>query len=137
LFVRMALALPVLEPPVLDGIAEFLQAYADFLISPEPSRKLSKRIDRLRTQVFAKDWPSHDWVTVALSSEKFDLTPWNLEGKLADWMKEEMGICRLPTAALALMPVYPAYEPLDPLQALVKNQSIQKECLRLIRELPE
>jgi AraC-like DNA-binding protein len=136
-FVRMALELPVLEPRVLQGIEEFLGFYAEFLLEPRPDSKLSRKVDRIRTDVFTKLWPSHDWALLALSSDKFHLTPWTLEGKLSDWMKEEMGICRLPTTALALMPVHPGYEPLDPLEALVRNRRIQQECLKLALDMPE
>ena len=40
----------------------------------------------LARKVFDRLWPIDDWVRLAISSEKFQLNPWGLEGELADWM---------------------------------------------------
>jgi AraC-like DNA-binding protein len=52
-------------------------------------------------------------------------------------MKEGLGISRLPTTAMALMPLDSRSAPLDWVQALVRNQRIQRACIAFARELPE
>ena len=135
-FVRMALSLPVLAPEVVEGLGEFVKLYAKFL-GARDEETLHQQIDEVNGQVFDRLWPIDDWVRLAISSEKFQLTPWGLEGELAEWMKTGMGITRLPTTAMALMPVDPAGSELDPTQLLVRNAEIQRACVAFARELTE
>jgi AraC-like DNA-binding protein len=135
-FVRMALRIPVIEAPVLEAIEEFLGLFAELVASDHGDMRLHERVKKLKREVFDRAWPNLDWVHRATSSETF-LTPWYHEGKLEEWRSEEMGMCRLPTTALALMPVYPKNHTLDPVQTMVKNAQIQRACLRFAAQMPE
>jgi AraC-like DNA-binding protein len=136
-FVRMALGVPVLEPPLLQAVQEFIKLHAAFLTSSEDRGEIQRRVDTLNRDFFAQLWPIEDWIDSAISPEKFQITPWYHDRKLTDWMKEGLGIQRLPTTALALMPVDARTDPLDPVQTLVRNAGIQRACLALAREMPE
>lgn len=136
-FVRMALRIPVIEPQVLKGIEEFLGLFSELVSTDHADQRLADRVKKLKRDVFDRAWPNLDWVDRAVSSEKFQLTPWYHEGKLEEWRSEEMGICRLPTTAMALMPVYPKNQTLDPVQTMVKNAQIQRACVRFASTLPE
>jgi AraC-like DNA-binding protein len=135
-FVRMALTLPVLEQDVIEALGEFMQLYTQFL-GARDEETIHTQVDELNGRVFDRLWPIDDWVRLAISSEKFQLTPWGLEGELADWMKTGMGISRLPTTAMALMPVDPPNSKLDPTQLLVRNAEIQRACVAFARNLSE
>lgn len=138
-FVRMIIKLPVLEPQLLDAVKEFVLLHATFLSekSAGKERELQKRIDDLNREVISKLWPIADWVDSVISSDKFSVPPWHFEGKITDWIREGMGISRLPTTAMALMPLDSRTESLDPVQTLVRNARIQRECIRFARELDE
>ena len=136
-FVRMALALPVLAPPVLEAITRFAELYAEHLRGDVKAGATQEQVDRLNRESLSRSWPIEDWVESVLHEDKFHLAPWRLEGGLTDWMKEGMGIDRLPTTALALMPLDARQAQLDPLQTLVRNAAIQRVCIELARELPE
>lgn len=136
-FVRMALALPILEHELLDAYQEFLQRYAEFLTGRRDGIEIQERIDQLNRETLSRLWPIETWVESAIDADKFQLTPWRLEGKLADWMKEGLGINRLPTTAIALMPLDTRTAPLDWVQTLVRNARIQRACIAFARELPE
>jgi AraC-like DNA-binding protein len=136
-FVRMALKLPVLDQQVLRGLEEFCSTFAQLLTQDHGALKLYDRIKRLKRETFDRLWPNNDWVDRATTPEKFALTPWYHEGKLEDWRSEEMGICRLPTTAMALMPVDPRNQALDPVQIMVRNYQIQRECMALVSNMPE
>jgi AraC-like DNA-binding protein len=136
-FVRMALTVPVLEEPLLGAVQEFMKLYSAFLTSGEDRGEIQRRVDGLNRQYFSQLWPIEDWIDSAISPEKFQITPWYYERKLTDWMKEGLGIMRLPTTALALMPVDSRTEPLDPVQTLVRNFAIQRACVAFAREMPE
>jgi AraC-like DNA-binding protein len=136
-FVRMALDLPILEDELLAAYKELLAHYADFLTGREEGTALQQRIDQLNGETISRLWPIETWVDAAIDPDKFQLTPWRLEGKLTDWMKEGLGINRLPTTAIALMPLDSRAAPLDWVQTLVRNAQIQRACIQFARELPE
>ena len=147
-FVRMVLTLPTIEDPLLDAVESFMRLYATFLTDREQESgsstgngvlpgALSEAVDALNRDYFSNYWPIEDWVGSAISADKFQLTPWHHEGRLTDWMKEGLGIERLPTTALALMPVDPPDEAMDPMRTLVRNAQIQRACLAFARKMPE
>ncbi|MES1187810.1 MAG: AraC family transcriptional regulator [Myxococcales bacterium] len=136
-FVRMALRIPVIEAPVLKALEELLALLSELVSTDHADVKLHERVKKLRREVFDRAWPNNDWVDRATSSEEFLLTPWYHEGKREDWRSEEMGICRLPTTAMALMPVYPKNQTLDPVQTMVNNARIQRACIRFASQMPE
>ena len=136
-FVRMALALPILEDELLDAYQQFLADYADFLAGREEGAATQDKIDRLNRESLSRLWPIETWVQSAIDPDKFKLTPWRLDGKLADWMKEGLGIGRLPTTAMAIMPLDSRTAPLDWVQTLVRNARIQRACIAFARQQPE
>lgn len=136
-FVRMALDLPILEPELLAAYQRFLGECAALFTGGCDGAAAQERIDALNRDTLSRLWPIETWVDVAIHPDKFQLTPWRLDGRLADWMKEGLGISRLPTTAIALMPLDSRSAPLDWVQTLVRNQRIQRACIAFARELPD
>ncbi len=136
-FVEMALGLPVLETDLLKSVKSFVKLYGEFLAGKGRGSSIQKKVDRLNRDAISLLWPIDDSVNSVISSDKFRLPPWYYDGELADWIKEDMGISRLPTTAMALMPVDDRIEALDPVQALVRNAEIQRECVAFVRSMPE
>jgi len=135
-FVRMALRLPVLEGELLSAVSRFAELYGQYLVA-DAGVGVQEEIDALNREYFAPLWPVTDWVDSVISYDKFQLPPWHYDGELSEWIKEGIGIDRLPTTAIALMPRDHAREPLDPVQTLVRNAAIQRACIALARALPE
>lgn len=135
-FTKMALSLPVLNDEAVEALGEFAELYAKS-IGGSFDDGIHERVDALNEGVLDRLWPIDDWVRLALSEEKFQLTPWNLEGSLTPWMKEGMGISRLPTTAMALMPVDPPSSTLDPTQLLIRNAELQRAVIAFVRAMPE
>ena len=136
-FVQMNLGLPVLDDTSVDALIEFLELYGALVSGQTAQPTLAPAVDELNRTVFSRMWPIEDWIVSAISADKFHLTPWQHEGKLTSWMREGMGIDRLPTTAMTLMPVDSRAEALDPLRTLVRNTSIQRACIALAREMSE
>jgi len=134
-FVKMALQLPIIREPVLRGLEQLCLLFSQYLTRSELPTDHHKRVDQVRREFFVQDWPNLDWVYSAVSSEKFRLTPWYHEGKLADWMREEMKIERLPTTVIALMPLDPPDEERDGVETLVRNFTLQRELIRSTFEM--
>ena|GEM_PF-456819 len=136
-FVRMALRLPVIDASVMPAMEEFMGLFSQLLTEDHANLKIHERVKRLKKDVFDRAWPNNDWVDRSVTPEKFALTPWYYEGKLSEWRSEEMGICRLPTTVMALMPVDPRNQALDPVQVMVRNYQIQRECVAFASQMPE
>lgn len=139
-FVRMALTVPVLEPPLIDAVSELMSIYGAFLTcqcGDDGGAALRERVSELASAAFSPLWPVRDLVDSALCSDKFLLPHWQYEGELRPWQKEGMGIERLPTTAMALMPLDPPDAPLDPLKTLLRNARLQTACVRLARDMRE
>ena len=52
-------------------------------------------------------------------------------------MKEGLGIERLPTTAMTLMPIDPPDEAVEPMRTLVRNAQIQRAVIAFARSMPE
>jgi len=136
-FVRMALDLPVLDAPLEKAVEEFMRLWGLYLAGSDDDDALASRLNEINREVFSNHWPIDDWVDNVISPDKFQLLPWYYEGKLTDWMKEGLGISRLPTTALALMPIDARTETMDPVQALVRNAQIQRAVIAFTRKMPD
>src|SRR5690606_33693221 len=135
-FVKMALQLPIIREPVIDGLEALCGLFSQFLTRDKVGPDHHQAVDRVRREVFVKHWPNIDWVYSAVSSEKFRLTPWYHEGSLAEWMREEMKIQRLPTTVMALMPLDSPDEERDTVQLMVRNYALQRHLIRATFEMP-
>lgn len=135
-FVRMALKLPIIPEPVLLGLQQFCLHYSQYLTRVDLPPDHHVKVDEVRRRQFVHHWPNLDWVESAISSEKYRLTPWYHEGKLSDWMREEMKIERLPTTVMALMPIEAPDEERDAVETLVRTATLQRELMRHSFELP-
>jgi AraC-like DNA-binding protein len=135
-FVKMALELPILVEPVLEGLEKLCELFSEYLTRTGTREGHHQAVDKVRREVFVKHWPNTDWVHSAVSSEKFRLTPWYHEGSLAEWMREEMKIQRMPTTVMTLMPLDAPDEECDTVQRLVRNCSLQRELIAATFDMP-
>ncbi len=135
-FVKMALQLPIIQEPVLEGLERLCELFSQYLTSTHIAEEHHQQVDKVRREVFVKHWPNTDWIYSAVSSEKFRLTPWYHEGSLAEWMREEMKIERLPTTVMALMPLDSPEEERDTVQLMVRNFGLQRALIEATFDMP-
>ncbi|NLN62911.1 MAG: helix-turn-helix transcriptional regulator [Myxococcales bacterium] len=136
-FVRMHLSLPVFCPDLLRAVKRFIKLWGDYIHYGDDDGSIRDEIHALNSDEFARFWPIRDWIDSVLSPNKFLPPPWHYLGHLTDWMKVGMGINTLPTTVMAIMPVDIRDEPIDPVDALVRNAQIQRACITFAREMPE
>ena len=138
-YVKMALKFPVFDEILLKGIKEFIECYVDFLMGHQDGPPLYPKVDKLRQEVFAKRLPNSTWVQEALGLEKLIPPPWAWysDHQLAPWMKEELGIDRIPNTVMAMMPVQMPGEGMDPVKTLIRNYHIQRECFSFSKKVPQ
>ena len=135
-YVRMALSLPVLEREIFGAVRDFVKKYAAYLAG-EKGDRLRRQVEALNKDYFTRLWPITEWIDSVISPDKFQLPPWYYEGKLTSWVREALGINRLPTTVLALMPLDARNEPQDPVRVLIRNVQIQRQCIAFSRDMPE
>jgi AraC-like DNA-binding protein len=137
-YVRMALRLAVLDDTLLEGVCEFLEYYASFLTGQNRFKALHKHVDQLRRKVFAVKLPNPSWTQEALGFEKLIPPPWDwyADRQLAPWMKEELGISRIPTVVIAIMPLR-GRKGSDTVQTLIQNYQIQRESFQFAKTLSQ
>ncbi len=113
-----------------------MKKFAAYL-SGDMGDRLGREVEALNRRYFTRLWPVTEWIDSVISPDKFQQPPWYYEGKFAGWIREELGLSRLPTTVLALMPRDPKNEPQDPVRVLLRNALIQRQCLAFSRDLPE
>jgi len=57
-FVRMCLRTPVIEPPVLKAIEEFLGLFSELVSTDHAEVRLHERVKKLKREVFDRAWPN-------------------------------------------------------------------------------
>ncbi len=138
-YARMAVQLPVLDAELLKAVVEFYRLYIFHLIDRKGKPPLHEKVDQLRRKVFSARLPNSSWVGEALGMEKLIPTPWAwyANQELAPWMKEELGISRIPTQVIAVMPLNAGRDGGDPVRTLLQNDSIQRECFLFAKTLTQ
>ena len=141
-FARMVLRLPVMGPDLLEAMNHFTALYTRHLANANtpdhPAEEtIAAEIDAVNRDQLSTLWPIDHWVQSVIQPDKFLLPPWYFEGELVDWVKEAIGIRRLPTTAMTLMPLDSRANKLDWVQTLIRNAQIQRECIAFARQLPE
>jgi AraC-like DNA-binding protein len=135
-FVRTALALPVVDDAVLSVLFQLLEEYAHLLTGCDRDLAFHRRVRSLNRDAFSALWPIEDWVRDAMSPDCFHLTPWYRRERFDARMREGMGIARLPTTVMSLMPLDDRCAGMDPVETLVRNAQVQRACLTKVRDMP-
>lgn len=143
-YVRMALSLPVYEDRLFRGVWDFLEALVSFLGGKLDKEPFHEKVDDLRRKVFAQELPNEPWFRDAIGTERLIPAPWDwyADRQLALWMREELGITRIPNQVIAVMPLIPSGGQArgvnrDPAEALVLQDRVQRACRRFAAKLPE
>ncbi len=133
-YVRVALNTPILDEEGLKGCVQVMELLARFMTEPKVPDIL-KELDRLKLDVFARQLPHPYWVNWAIGIDKFFSKP-EKGYVIPQWTKEEVGIKRIPTVVVALMPKKPGSNT-GPLDVLCLAKKFQRECFLATREMKE
>ncbi|HJT23740.1 MAG TPA: AraC family transcriptional regulator [bacterium] len=133
-FTRAALDSPVLDSQGLEAytrVMELLVLWMAGTRDPEIGREL----DRLRVDVLSRQLPHPYWVDWAIGRNKFFAMP--AKGyTVPQWVKEEVGVSRVPTVVAALMPQKPGMGA-GSLEILCQARRFQHECYLAARQWGE
>jgi AraC-like DNA-binding protein len=136
-YVRTALETPLLEGAVLKAYLEVLELYAGVLENRLNRESASQRMEELRRDVFSKNFPHNYWVKAVIQSEPYADLPWGWTGGLSQWEREEIGINRIPTVVIAVMPTESSRASGDGVQSLFDASLIQRQSFLFAKTLPQ
>ncbi len=134
-FVRIALETPVLEG---DGYLAYREAMEIFsrILSGEKPRSKKDHLRELKVKVFSKIFPHSFWMDWALVRKPV-MQPWGIEVQELDWVREEIGITRIPTTVIAAIPIKPSGGKIDPVAEMLRIHSLQRLSFDFAKTLPQ
>lgn len=133
-FTRVALNSPVLDPKGLEAYIRLMELLVKW-VTESRVPGIGRELDRLRVEVFARQLPHPYWVDWAVGRDKFFAKP-DKGYAIPRWVKEEVGISRVPTVVAALMPRKPGFNA-GSLEVLCQARQFQHECYVTTREWGE
>jgi AraC-like DNA-binding protein len=137
-YVRVALGTPILDGPLLPAYEEALGLFSRILTREAAGIDPYRRLRRLMVEVFARRMPHGFFLGWALGLPTLQSTPpWGREVPRWDWVREEIGLTRIPTTVLAVAPAPSPARRLDPVEDRVRIRRLQRESFQFARTLPQ
>ncbi len=137
-FVRAVLDMPVLDGPLLAAYQESLELFANLLAEEMDDEAVAVRTQKLLVDVFSKGMPHSYWMDWALGRPTSEPVPaWGRWVGDWDWVQEEIGIHRVPTTVLTVMPLRPGGVTQDWTEEMLRIYRLQRRAFRFAQTLPE
>ncbi len=137
-FVQTLLEIPVLEGPLLVAYQEAFELYARILAEDGDEKSHRARLLYLLNRVFSKSCPHSYFLSWALSQPTAESMPaWGPRIAQWSWVRNEIGISRVPTTVIAVIPRRLPGKPVDPVETAVRIRRFQRRSFQFARSLPE
>lgn len=133
-FTQVALRAPILDAKGLDAYVRLMELLV-LWVTEDRVPGIGRELDRLRIDVFSRQLPHPYWVDWAVGRDKFFAMP-EKGYTVPPWVREEVGVSRVPTVVAALMPRKPSFRA-SSLELLCQARRFQNECYRAAREAGE
>jgi AraC-like DNA-binding protein len=136
-FTRILLDIPVLDEPLLKAYQETLELFAEILAGEKELKPIHARMNYLLKNVIPKKMPHSFFMAWALGQPTSESVPtWSREIEEWEWIREEIGISRVPTTVIAVIPRSTSV-PLDPLAEALRIYRFQRHCFHFSKTLRE
>jgi AraC-like DNA-binding protein len=137
-FTRALLETPVLEGPLLSAYRECLEVFARLLVEELDSADAQKKLFQLLNGVISKGLPHSYWMDWALGQPADEPVPyWHRWVEDWDWTRDEIGISRVPTTVLTVMPQRPAGRAADWTEDILQIYRLQRRAFRFGQTIPQ
>lgn len=104
-FVKVLLETPVLDSPLLSAYQESLELFARLLADAQDIEAITQRVTQLLSEIISKRLPHYCWMDWVLGRPTTEAVPiWSREMETWDWTRYEIGITRIPTTVLSVIP---------------------------------
>jgi hypothetical protein len=130
------LELPVLEGPLAGAFQESLELFAALLGGGDDPEEIERRLWRLIYEVFSKRLPHSFWMDWALQRPTSEsVPPWTERIVQWRWTRDEIGLTRVPTTVLAVIPQRRPKD--DWTEEMVRIYRFQRQAFRFARSVPQ
>jgi AraC-like DNA-binding protein len=135
-FARVLLELPVLEGPLAGAFQESLELFAALLGGADDPEGIERRLWRLIHEVFSKRLPHSFWMDWALQRPTSEsVPPWTERMVQWSWTRDEIGLTRVPTTVLAVIPQRRPKD--DWTEEMLRIYRFQRQAFRFARSVPQ
>ncbi len=136
-FIKTILEIPVLEGPALEAYQESLELFAGLLGGEMELKWVEKRTTQLKREVLSRNLPHLKFLRWALGFEASESLPnWSLDMEHWDWVRDEVGLTRVPTTVITVIPKARGERP-DPLEESLRIHRFQRQSFFFSQTLPE
>ncbi|HXL72468.1 MAG TPA: hypothetical protein VN963_02480, partial [bacterium] len=136
-FVRVMLETPVLEGSALLAYREALELFGGVL-AYKNYFQASRRLRELLTRIFSKQFPHSYWMDWALGLPTRQATPlWNLDVQDMDWVQSDIGISRIPTTVITVIPMHTFGKKRDAVEEMLRVYRFQRRSFQFAQTLPQ
>jgi len=137
-FVRAVLEMPVLDRHLFPAYQKSLELFALLLAEEMDDEPVAVQTQKLLVDVFSKEMPHSYWMDWALGRPTSEPVPaWGRWVGDWDWVREEIGIRRVPTTVLTVMPLRPGGKTQDWTEEMLRIYRLQRRAFRFAQTLPE
>ncbi|HUO58617.1 MAG TPA: helix-turn-helix domain-containing protein [bacterium] len=137
-FVRILLEIPVLDGPLFTAFQESLELFARLLADDPQAEEFGARWRQLYLEVFSKRLPHSYWMDWALGRPTSEsIPPWSRRMETWPWTKDEIGLTRVPTTVLTVLPQRLAGTRFDWTQEMLRIYRLQRRSFLFAQTLPQ
>lgn len=137
-FTRAFLEIPVLDGPLSPAFQEALELFARLLSGEGDARTIGKKLFELQNGIFSKGLPHSYWLDWALGRPTSESVPaWGRGMEKWSWTKDEIGLTRVPTTVLTVIPRRTGRPMLDWAEEALRVYRFQRKSLLFAQTLPE
>ncbi len=137
-FVKVLLEIPVLDGTLFLAFQESLEMFARLLSDEKEKNSIGQRLQQLLLTVFSKKLPHSYWMDWALGRPTAEsVPPWDLRVVQWDWIRNEIGITRIPTTVLTVIPQRLGGQSLGWTAEMLRIYRFQRQCFYFAQTLPQ
>lgn len=137
-FARALLEIPILDGPAFPAFQEALELFARLLSGQGDENAIGERLQELQVSVFSKRLPHSYWLEWALGRPTSESTPaWSRAVEKWAWTRSEIGLTRVPTTVLTVVPQRSNRPSLDWAAEMLRVYRFQRRSFFFAQTLPE
>ncbi len=137
-FARAFLEIPVLDGPLFPALQETLELFARLVSGEGDTGAIGERLRQLQNEVFSKHLPHSYWLDWALGRPTSESVPaWSRAMEQWGWTKSEIGLTRVPTTVLTVIPQRAGRPALNWAEETMRVYRFQRASFLFARTLPE
>lgn len=137
-FAQSFLEIPILDGGLESALVESLELFAGLLVEEKDPEEVGKRLTDLQNEVFSKGLPHSYWLDWALGRPTNESVPaWSRSMENWEWTQQEIGLTRVPTTALAVIPQRTSRDRLDRTAEAFRIRRFQRQCFQFAHSIPQ